>query len=209
MKLHSLFLLSLTAFLFLAGQALAHKVSVFAFVDGGEIQVECRFSRSQKVKNGKLVITDIESSDVILEGVTDEQGLFRFRPPEDFLATGHGLNIRLFAGEGHQDDWKITPEELRALSGTGLVETSSDSPAPDMAKQQERLETPSGSGAPSTINATEIEAIVSKVLDAKLAPINQTLARQQNDEPRWRDIIGGIGWIIGLLGLAAYMKYRR
>lgn len=180
MKLLSFALAACAAFLVFAEEGLAHGVNVFAFVDGDEIQVECGFSRSQRVKNGKLAITDSVTGDAVHEGVTDERGIYRFRPSEAFLASGHGLSIRLYAGEGHQDDWKVAPEELTALSGGGQT------------------------GTPA-----EIEAIVARVLDAKLAPINQALARQQDDAPGLRDIIGGIGWILGLLGLAAYMKYRR
>ena len=96
-------ILAAVAFMSLSGECLAHRVNVFAFVDGDEIRVECGFSKSRRVKNGKIVVTDLETGDAVLEGVTDGQGIFRFRPPDDFLATGHGLRIRLSAGEGHQD----------------------------------------------------------------------------------------------------------
>ncbi|MDR1519190.1 MAG: hypothetical protein LBU23_03470 [Planctomycetota bacterium] len=203
-------LAALAAFMSLSGQCLAHRVNVFAFVDGDEIQVECGFSRSQKVKNGKLVISDLETGDTLLEGATDDQGRFRFRPSDEFLSIGHGLNIRLYAGEGHQDDWKIAPEELRALSRTGGVGASAPAKAGAAAARQ----TVPSSGENRTaslsgIDLAELEASIGKIMDAKLSPIKQDLARQRNGEPGLRDIVGGIGWILGLLGLAAYMKHRR
>ena len=211
MKSSSYIAASLTAFLFLSECCLAHKVSVFAFVDGDEIQVECGFSRIQRVRNGRLVITDLETGGTVLEGVTDERGLFRFRPPDEFLATGHGLNIRLFAGEGHQDDWKISSEELRALSRT-VVDGASPRPAPAAAaipRQASANPEEDGTASLSAAGIAELEEAIGRVMDAKLAPVKQALARQQDDEPGLRDIVGGIGWILGLLGLATYMKYRR
>lgn len=201
-------LLFFAAFAGMTEAALAHRVNVFAYVDGGEIQVECRFSRSQKVRNGKLVITDAETGAVLLEAVTDEEGRFRFRPPDAFLNAGHGLNIRLDAGEGHRDDWKISAKELRALSADAGPSVGAEAGPPS------RREAAVGAAAkPATpaaaVDAAELEAVIGRVIDEKLAPIRRALAEQREDGPGLRDVVGGIGWILGLLGLAAYMKYRR
>ncbi|MDL2313729.1 cobalamin biosynthesis protein CbiL [Desulfovibrio sp. OttesenSCG-928-C14] len=187
-------LAALVLLLCLAGAALAHKVNVFAYVDGEAIQVEGYFTRSQKVRHGKVSVSDLATSQKLLEGTTDEQGLFRFRPDQDFLKTGHGLSILLNAGEGHQSSWEIPAEELANLAPSG---------APLPPAQAAPLES-----APA-ISAAELEAIINKALDAKLAPVKQALARQAESGPGLRDIIGGLGWILGLLGLAAYMKYKR
>ncbi|MDR1744763.1 MAG: hypothetical protein LBS30_03305 [Planctomycetota bacterium] len=200
----------LAAFLALAGEGLAHSVSVFAFVDGDEIQVECGFSKTRKVVNGKIVVADSRTGDTILEGTTDRRGVFRFRPPDGFLATGHGLDVRLLAGEGHRDEWKIAPEELRALSRSAGAQT----PAPPGRNIADARQTARAPGENRTISLSAVdiaglEEIMGRVVDAKLAPIKQTLAQQQNDEPGLRDIVGGIGWILGLLGLATYMRHRR
>ncbi len=206
MKAVSLCFATLAAFFALCGAGLAHKVNVFAFVDGDEIQVECSFSRSQKVKNGKLVITDLETGDMLLQGITDDKGIFRFRPSDEFLRTGHGLNIRLNAGEGHLDDWRIPAEELLALSPNALPAAPA---LPPPRRAAETLAVPAQTVVAPALNAEQLEAIITRVVDAKLAPINQALARQSEREHDWRDIIGGIGWILGLLGLATYLKCRR
>ena len=190
-----------------SGAGLAHRVNISAYADGDAIQVECYFSGSKKVRRGKLVFTDLETGATLLEETTDEHGMFRFRPGADFLQTGHGLNIRLIAGEGHQKDWQISPEELGTLS-------ASEQPvklANEQAASTELPHVPSANQtelAPS-MDAAELEALVGRVLDEKLAPIKQTLARQEDRGPAVKDIIGGIGWILGLLGLATYIKYKR
>lgn len=208
MKLFSVCFLVLLLSLCLADVSLAHRVTVFAFVDGDAVRVECSFRKNQKVKHGKLVVSDHETGAFLLEGTTDVQGVFRFRPDAAFLKTGHGLNILLQAGEGHQNDWQMTAEELQALSpagcpakgGVGGVSVSETS-VPQAFAEEAVPPVP-------VIDAAALEALVGKVMDAKLAPVKQALARQENDGPDVRDIVGGIGWILGLLGLAAYLRYR-
>jgi nickel transport protein len=191
-----------------SGVSSAHKVNVFAYVDGEAIQVECYFTRSQKVRQGKLTVTDLATAEKLLEGTTDEQGLFRFQPDPAFLKTGHAMHILLNAGEGHQNSWEIYPEELAALSPpVQSAKPAVERTAP--AEQAPPATLASREPGAVTLDAAGLEALLGKVLDAKLAPLKQTLARQADSGPNLRDVIGGIGWIIGLLGLAAYMKYRR
>jgi nickel transport protein len=47
---------------------------------------------------------------------------------------------------------------------------------------------------------------VERALERKLAPIRSQLAEQ-----RWtfRDILAGLGYILGLMGLASYIHYRK
>ena len=209
MKYCSAILTALVVLLCFTGVSMAHKVNVFAYADGDAVQVEAYFTKSQKVRHGKLIVSDLVTGEQLLAGTTDEQGLFRFRPEPAFLKTGHGLNILLNAGEGHQNSWEITTEELASLSPAGQGAPQPVA-VPEEAEGQ-ALQAPAATGTIETpvSEAAELEALIGKVLDAKLSPIKRSLARQEDSGPGLRDIIGGIGWILGLLGLATYMKYRR
>ena len=55
----------------------------------------------------------------------------------------------------------------------------------------------------------DLEKIVEKVLDQKLKLINRMLAEIQQPAPSFRDIFGGIGYILGLVGVAASFRNRR
>ncbi len=172
----------------------AHRVNIFAYPDGDSIQIECSFSKSQMVRHGKLTFSDGETGATLSEATTDEHGIFRFRPDEHFLDTGHGLDILLYAGEGHQNTWHMDSTELKALTRpTRTIQGKTSDQA---------------SHAINTIERNELEALMGKVLDERLTPIRQAIARQQTDMPGLRDIIGGLGWILGLLGLATYLRYR-
>ena len=100
-----------------ASFASAHRVNIFAFVDGDAVQVECGFNRSQKVKQGTVEVFDATTGARLLQGTTDDNGVFRFPVTAELREAGHDLNIRIIAGEGHQNDWTVAADEL-ASSGT-------------------------------------------------------------------------------------------
>jgi nickel transport protein len=53
-----------------------------------------------------------------------------------------------------------------------------------------------------------IDKVIEKALDKKLAPIMRTLAEMQEQKIRLTDVLGGLGYIFGLVGVAAYFKSR-
>jgi nickel transport protein len=59
-----------------------------------------------------------------------------------------------------------------------------------------------------TLPRGELQALIEQSLDKKLAPILHRLGNLDQG-PSLSDIIGGIGYIIGLVGLAAYFNARR
>jgi len=63
---------------------------------------------------------------------------------------------------------------------------------------------------PEKIQVTpkELEGIVESIMDKKLKPVITMLVDQRNSDPSVTDILGGIGYIIGLVGVAALFKSR-
>ncbi|MDO5530519.1 hypothetical protein [Sutterella sp.] len=53
------------------------------------------------------------------------------------------------------------------------------------------------------LTEADVEAAVARALDRRLAPIEKRLAESLDPGPRVQDIVGGIGWLIGLGGIAA------
>jgi len=54
-----------------------------------------------------------------------------------------------------------------------------------------------------------IDKVIEKALDKKLAPIMRTLAEMQEQKIRLTDVLGGLGYIFGLVGVAAYFKCKK
>jgi nickel transport protein len=59
------------------------------------------------------------------------------------------------------------------------------------------------------LTAREIEAIVSSQLEQKIKPLMHMVAASQKKGPTWHEIFGGIGYILGLVGVGAYVRYRK
>lgn len=199
----------------LAGPAAAHRVNIFAYVDGDLIRVECGFSRGQKVRQGALEVFDCATGERLVQGETDDAGLFVFPVPPEARAAGHDLRIVINAGQGHQNEWVVSAREMETPSASSPspagLSAAGNVPAP-----AERQGGPAASAAaPSTrsgasegLTRADVEAAVNEALDVKLAPIKHMLASSVDAGPDMKDIIGGIGWIFGLVGVAAWFRRR-
>ncbi len=107
-------LAKLIFFLFLGGCLLffgigpghAHRVNLFAWVEGDTVYVESKFSGGKGVKEGKIIVTDPEGNE-LLTGTTNENGAFSFKVPKKTE-----LKIVLATGTGHGAQWTIAAGEI-------------------------------------------------------------------------------------------------
>lgn len=197
----SFFLICVFGLLF-ASQAQAHRVNVFAFVEGNEIVVECSYSKSHRVRGGKIEVQDALTHEILLKGTTNDAGEFRFPIPDSARKHGSDLRIVLKAGEGHQNDWLVAASEF-VPAGTVLPVTKN---APNSEAQ---TVPPVRVAEVGSLTQAEVRGIVEAALDAKLAPIKRAILEQTEAGPGLRDIIGGLGWIFGLAGLGLYWRARK
>ena len=85
----------------------AHRVNLFAWVEGDTIFVESKFSGGKRVNAGKIIVTDPEGTE-LLTGTTNADGEFYFKIPQKT-----DLKIVLLAGPGHRAEWKIAASEIQ------------------------------------------------------------------------------------------------
>jgi nickel transport protein len=95
----------------------------------------------------------------------------------------------------------VRPLILLGLVAALLVLTAGAAPAQSV----QALEQTPPAAAPLP---AEIEKAFEKALDKKLAPIRRTLAEMQEQKVRLTDVLGGLGYIFGLAGAAAYFKRK-
>jgi len=179
----------------MAGPARAHKVMIFAWVEGDMVHTESKFSGGKVVKGGKVIVYDSEETR-LLEGKTNDRGEFSFKVPKNTA-----LRIVLQAGMGHRAEWTVPVAELE---GVGVPETGATVSQKTAPKKPENLLQP----APGP-SADDIQVAVEKALDRKLEPIMKMLAESRERGPSLADILGGIGYILGLVGIGSYFHYRR
>lgn len=202
----------LTAILCLAPSSHAHRVNIFAYVDGDTVVTESGYSRTSRVMSGTIEVFDAATGQRLLSGTTDDTGHFAFPIPEQARAGTMDLRLLLSAGEGHQAEWTVKAEEL-ATAGTMAQTTAAQptAPAPEQSAPQTEalplLSTKAGQqDQPAAAPLTSAQA--DAMLRRELAPIKQMLAELNQPGPGMTEIIGGIGYILGIFGIAAYMKSR-
>jgi nickel transport protein len=184
----------------LPGKAGAHRVNVFAWVEGDTVSVECQYPDGTKVHAGVIRVLDPAGKE-LLNGKTNDQGEFSFKIPQPTA-----LKIVLEAGMGHRAEWNIAADELSGAgksSGAAAPAAAPPTPASEASPQASAAPAPVGHPLPA-----DIEQAVEKALDKKLAPVLRTLAEMHEQKVRPTDVLGGIGYIIGLVGIAAYFKRK-
>lgn len=173
------------ALIAISSPAYAHRVNLFAWYDGKMILADGYFSGGAKAMNSKILVLDSRGKEVF-HGMTDKKGKFSFKPP------GNGeYRLVLEAGMGHRT------EALVSVKGM-----ESEGAAPEAGQAAENAHK-----GTVTITSTEFE----QILDRKLNPVKEQLLRlaEQGDRVSFRDVVAGLGYIAGLMGLAIYLAQRK
>ena len=184
--------------------AFAHRVNVFAWVEGDIVYTKSKFGGGREVKGGRIVVMDSLGNE-LLTGRTDNQGEFSFKVPGRM-----DLRIVLVAGQGHQSDWVLHAADMGALSS----EEKTDARVEDRTQVEQTAIESAKKGTESAAQASEIEreeleVVIESILDRKLKPIYAMLAEIRQEGPGVKDIFAGIGYILGLVGIAAYVHSRK
>jgi nickel transport protein len=197
----------------------AHKVNVFAYVEGDGIRVEGYFSGSAKAKQCRIEVFDA-AGNKICEGKTDDDGICVFKLQD--LTAGRGdLKFVMHAGTGHLASYTLSSSEIPgAPSGRSATEPKSE-------RQDSRSVRPeTGDKEPSPTARTELDhmrdqtpvkQVLEEILETRIRPLEvmlgsqqRLLLEQQRKGPSVTEIVGGIGWILGIVGIAAYfMSLKR
>lgn len=198
--------LALAATLCLSAVSDAHKVNIFAYVEGDRIVTESGYSRSSRVNDGVVEVYDGSSGELLLSGNTDAEGVFAFLIPASARERQVDLRLLLKAGTGHQAEWTVKYDEFADAPRPVDDLVVEEDPARATPAAPEASVSSASSPAPSgSLTEAQVEAIVRR----ELAPLNRMVAELHDSGPSLVEIFGGIGWIFGLFGVAAYMKSRK
>ncbi|MEA2114605.1 MAG: hypothetical protein U9P36_04375 [Thermodesulfobacteriota bacterium] len=193
-------------FILLPLTANAHKLRIFAWPEGDIIYGETAFSGNRRPKNAEITVQDAASRAVLLTTGTDEQGKFSFTVPQKAVAGHLDLLLVVNAGEGHRGEWPLPAAEYLGLTAPPIVADVKES-TPTVAKN--------GPSPPAdTANAVLIDEqllrrIIDEELEKKLTPLKRLLAEGKDNGPDLQDILGGIGYILGMAGVLAWLQSRK
>lgn len=179
----------------------AHKLNLFAFEEDGQIFVEGYFSSGIKPKGGKIVVLD-NTGKVLFQGETDKEGGYIFAKPNV-----NEYRIELDAGLGHKTALGmkageiISQEEDQALGNTAhLIASGSHN-------ESEKTSGTSGNSAAEVSNE-QLKSIIKQAVAEATRPLAREISELKT-KTKLSDIVGGIGFIFGMLGIFAYLKARK
>lgn len=175
------------------GTAAAHRLNVFAFADGASIRGEVYFTGGGPARSVRVVVLG-PTGESLGDTVSAADGTFVVEARER-------VDHRIVAdtGDGHQAQYVVRAGEL-PLS---LPERTTQSAVGDRPPTAP-LAAPAGREVP----AAEFEAMVDRAVGRRLGALSERLVALEQTI-RWRDVLGGLGYIFGITGVACYVAARR
>jgi len=182
-----------------ASHALAHRVILFAYVEGDRVYTESYFSDGKKCQDSRIEVFD-SFGNKLLEGKTDNNGEFSFNPPQKT-----DLKIILTASMGHRDEYTIPAGELQG-EAAGKPAGLEPQKAVTKVSQAEK------GSPPRQLTPREVEQIrmiVEEALEEKLKPVMRLLSKPRTEGISFAQVMGGIGFIFGIMGIILYFRGRK
>lgn len=190
--------------------AYAHRVISHAYIEGREIVVEGAFGNGNPVKDCKVTVYDAQDK-VIYEGITNSNGICKFKVPKKST-----LKVTLDTGTGHRSESIIKEESLPEIKAenkfNGNKENSSNQKVNQVNESiEESVENNTGVSEDKLrkIIQEEVSKELSGQLSKDISSIKRSLVRlEKKNSPGVVEILGGLGYIMGLMGIAFYFKAK-
>ena len=192
-------LVALSALLLLdAPAALAHRLSVFAYTEGSTIQGSAYFAGGGAAGSAQVTVYGPDGA-VLGTTTTDEAGQFAF---EATLRVDHRITVE--TADGHAAEFVVAATDLPASLPGGAEPSAIDVTAVEGTTAAE-ADLP---GTMPAIDDAALEAMVSRAVQQQIRPLREDLIAYA-DAVRVSDIMGGIGYIVGIFGVLAYVLSLR
>lgn len=181
-------LLAIVGIVLFQGSVQAHQLKVFAHAEQDRIAGEVYFAGGQKMEDALVSLSALGSDHEIATTGTDADGAFSFP-----VYVRQGYRISANSGDGHVAHWDVQKSEV-ILSTPGSQSTQippreAPSPVHDQTKE-------------------DLRTLIESAVASQVAPLRAELQKIR-DERRMQDILGGLGYIAGLAGLAMLWFSRR
>jgi nickel transport protein len=164
-------------------------VNVFAFAEGDTVFVEGYFVDGKRARNSMVTAMDAQGK-VLAEGETNDEGQFQFAVPQPM-----DIHIEVNAGMGHMAKYDLPAEDFESdsagVSDDAVTETTSSPEA-----------------ASSNINQAELNKAIEQAVAKAMRPVMRNIS-EMREEKSLSEIVGGLGFIFGLMGVYFYLKARK
>lgn len=176
----------------LCGPAAAHRLKVFATVEGAGVGGYAFFVGGGRARGTSWVARDAQNTE-IAAGTTDDQGRFAFELP-DTVTTD--ITVTVDTHEAHVASATLSATRLGIAAAAPGPAATADAAAP-------------GAGAaPRPLADGQIAALVEAAVQRQVEPLLERI-EQMDSRLRLVDILSGIFFIVGLAGIALWARGRR
>ena len=171
-----------------AKSGFCHRVDIFCYVNGRNIDCSAKFTPGGPVKNGEIVVKSVQTGKILLKTKTDEKGNVSFRIPDEALKNHWDLKVICNAEMGHRNFWIVKADEMI--------------PSEEEESKGKEIKV-------KTVSKKEIEEIVERTVARQLEPIKRDLAELKIHRISFQDVIGGLGYIFGIAGIVMYFMSKK
>jgi len=196
---HLLPMAGILVVLLTSSQALAHRLDVSVDVTEGKVVVEARYHDGVPAQEADVTVTDPDGN-VLIEAKTNAEGTFQFT----LAAIPAHVNVVVKTADGHRGAMTVSGKDLAGLAGA--VEE------PDRAGHDSSASEPWANEHSSADHDDlhEIEAALARI-ETELHEIDRELEhlREHHAGANFDRGLAGVGFIVGLTGVAAYCLARR
>lgn len=179
--------------------AMAHKLLVMAWIQGDQLVGEAAHGDGSFAANARVALLDGESGAELLSFSADEHGDFQTPLPAEVLARGKPLLVRVEDGAGHRAEYVIDARESAPAAQAADLE------ADPLVVQAEAH----GHEAEIFVDQEMIARMVREAVRQEVAPLRREIIALSQSGPGISEVLGGIGYIIGLAGLGFWLLRRR
>ncbi len=190
---------------FCSSTAFAHTMYLFAEADGATIRGEAYFRGGTPVRNATVTAFD-PAGEEIGQAQTDEQGVLTL---EARFRCDHRLCVQ--TADGHGAEFLLQGNQLPAdLPLRGEAPNSSENCGTGSEKRPPTAADEPGETPEAANDSEQLESILRRIdqLQERLSAYQNEI-RQEQQRTRFRDLLGGIGWILGIAGIAFYLHALR
>lgn len=180
----------------------AHRLKLFATVEGGVVHGYGFFIGGGRPSEAQLVIRDASGTE-LFRGPTGADGSFSFTP-----AVASDLDLSIDAGDGHAAETRISANRFPPNGTFSPIGPASAAGGADTPKTIPDKEPSPRLDASGQDLAMLVDRSVDRAVSRQITPLLEAYA-EADGRARFNDVISGIAVIIGMAGLLLWGRARR
>ncbi|MCH1918924.1 hypothetical protein L9G15_05690 [Shewanella sp. A3A] len=189
--------------LLLSTSASAHLLKVFAWMEGQQIVGNAYFAGGIAAGGANIVVFDAQQQ--ALANIHPEaDGSFRITVPYS-----QGYDIEANTGDGHVAHWQIPAAEVTSSPmGANTAPAPSEQTSSKPTKRFNILAEPAATLQSNSVNSTQLIEAIQTAVAKEIGPLRMEL-QQAESRAKLSDVIGGLGFIFGIAGIALWWRSRK